>query len=56
MIKERFSRNKPHCNIGTIAHVDYGNTALTASVIKILEMQALSETQAERDARMRGNE
>ena len=30
MSKEKFVRNKPHCNIGTIGHVDHGKTTLTA--------------------------
>ena len=34
--KAKFERNKPHCNIGTIGHVDYGKTSLTAAVTKIL--------------------
>ena len=36
MGKEKFSRNKPHCNIGTIGHVDHGKTSLTAAITKIL--------------------
>src|SRR5687767_11916635 len=36
MSKEKFSRNKPHCNIGTIGHVDHGKTSLTAAITKIL--------------------
>ena len=35
MSKEKFNRNKPHCNIGTIGHVDHGKTTLTAA-IKVL--------------------
>jgi len=34
MAKEKFSRNKPHCNIGTIGHVDHGKTTLTAAITK----------------------
>jgi elongation factor Tu len=34
--KEKFSRNKPHCNIGTIGHVDHGKTSLTAAITKVL--------------------
>ena len=34
--KEKFKRNKPHCNIGTIGHVDHGKTTLTAAITKIL--------------------
>jgi elongation factor Tu len=36
MAKEKFLRNKPHCNIGTIGHVDHGKTSLTAAITKIL--------------------
>jgi elongation factor Tu len=36
MEKARFERNKPHCNIGTIGHVDHGKTSLTAAITKIL--------------------
>ncbi|MBU1561082.1 elongation factor Tu [Devosia sp.] len=36
MGKEKFSRNKPHCNIGTIGHVDHGKTSLTAAITKVL--------------------
>lgn len=36
MSKEKFSRNKPHCNIGTIGHVDHGKTTLTAAITKVL--------------------
>ena len=36
MSKARFERNKPHCNIGTIGHVDHGNTTLTAAITKVL--------------------
>ena len=36
MSKEKFERTKPHCNIGTIGHVDHGKTSLTAAITKIL--------------------
>jgi len=36
MAKSKFVRNKPHCNIGTIGHVDHGKTSLTAAITKIL--------------------
>ncbi len=36
MAKEKFERNKPHCNVGTIGHVDHGKTSLTAAITKIL--------------------
>ena len=36
MAKAKFERNKPHCNIGTIGHVDHGKTTLTAAITKTL--------------------
>ncbi len=36
MAKEKFQRNKPHCNIGTIGHVDHGKTTLTAAITKVM--------------------
>ena len=36
MSKEKFIRNKPHCNIGTIGHVDHGKTTLTAAITNVL--------------------
>ena len=36
MAKEKFQRNKPHCNVGTIGHVDHGKTSLTAAITKVL--------------------
>ena len=36
MAKEKFNRDKPHCNIGTIGHVDHGKTSLTAAITKVL--------------------
>jgi elongation factor Tu len=36
MAKEKFERNKPHCNIGTIGHVDHGKTSLTAAITKVM--------------------
>ena len=41
MAKEKFDRSKPHCNIGTIGHVDHGKTTLTAAITKFFgEFQA----------------
>jgi len=39
MSKQKFTRNKPHCNIGTIGHVDHGKTTLTAAITKVLAEQ-----------------
>jgi elongation factor Tu len=36
MAKQKFERTKPHCNIGTIGHVDHGKTTLTAAITKVL--------------------
>ena len=36
MAKEKFARTKPHCNVGTVGHVDHGKTTLTAAITKIL--------------------
>ena len=36
MSKARFQRTKPHCNIGTIGHIDHGKTTLTAAITKVL--------------------
>ena len=36
MAKEKFERTKPHCNVGTVGHVDHGKTTLTAAITKVL--------------------
>ena len=36
MSKAKFQRTKPHCNIGTIGHIDHGKTTLTAAITKVL--------------------
>ena len=46
MAKEKFERNKPHCNIGTIGHVDHGKTTLTAAITKVLAEGGGAEFQA----------
>ena len=43
MAKEKFERSKPHCNIGTIGHVDHGKTTLTAAITKVLAEAGASE-------------
>ena len=43
MAKEKFSRNKPHVNIGTIRHVDHGKTTLTAAISAVLSRRGLAE-------------
>lgn len=42
MTKLKFERTKPHCNIGTIGHVDHGKTTLTAAITKVLSEQGLA--------------
>ena len=44
MAKAKFDRTKPHCNIGTIGHVDHGKTTLTAAITKVLATRLPSET------------
>ncbi|HJK87791.1 MAG TPA: elongation factor Tu [Candidatus Megaira endosymbiont of Hartmannula sinica] len=46
MAKEKFERNKPHCNIGTIGHVDHGKTTLTAAITKVLSESGQAEAAA----------
>ena len=43
MAKQKFERNKPHVNIGTIGHVDHGKTTLTAAITKYLAMQGKAD-------------
>ena len=43
MAKEKFNRNKPHVNIGTIGHVDHGKTTLTAAISAVLSRKGLAE-------------
>ncbi|MBQ3720925.1 MAG: elongation factor Tu, partial [Fibrobacter sp.] len=42
MAKEHFDRSKPHCNIGTIGHVDHGKTTLTAAICTTLAARGLA--------------
>ena len=60
MAKEKFERSKPHCNIGTIGHVDHGKTTLTAAITKVLaesggaKFQAYDSIDAAPEERARG--
>lgn len=60
MAKAKFERNKPHCNIGTIGHVDHGKTSLTAAITKVLaesggaEFRAYDQIDAAPEERARG--
>ena len=49
MAKAKFERNKPHCNIGTIGHVDHGKTTLTAAITKTLSERVAGNTFTEFD-------
>jgi elongation factor Tu len=46
MGKEKFVREKPHCNIGTIGHIDHGKTTLTAAITKVLSLKGNAEFKA----------
>jgi len=46
MAREKFERNKPHVNIGTIGHVDHGQTTLTAAITNVLASQGMAKAQA----------
>jgi len=46
---EKFERNKPHVNVGTIGHVDHGKTTLTAAILKVLAAKGLSASNKELD-------
>ena len=60
MSKEKFDRSKPHCNIGTIGHVDHGKTTLTAAITKVMaeaggaEFKAYDEIDGAPEERARG--
>ncbi|MFP6736685.1 MAG: GTP-binding protein, partial [Rhodospirillales bacterium] len=43
MAKEKFQRTKPHCNVGTIGHVDHGKTTLTAAITRVLALTGGAE-------------
>ena len=46
MAKEKFERNKPHVNIGTIGHVDHGKTTLTAAITMVQAARGFAEAMA----------
>ena len=60
MAKEKFSRNKPHVNVGTIGHVDHGKTTLTAALTKVMaelqggEVKAFDQIDNAPEERARG--
>src|SRR4026207_918144 len=43
MAKEKFVRNKPHVNVGTIGHIDHGKTTLTAAIVKVQSKKGLAK-------------
>ena len=43
MAKQKFERTKPHCNVGTIGHVDHGKTTLTSAITLVLSKAGLAE-------------
>ncbi|MCD7750208.1 MAG: elongation factor Tu [Lachnospiraceae bacterium] len=49
MAKAKFERSKPHCNIGTIGHVDHGKTTLTAAITKVLSQRVAGNSFTEFD-------
>ncbi len=55
MAKEKFDRSKPHCNIGTIGHVDHGKTTLTAAITKFFgEFKAYDQIDGAPEEKARG--
>ena len=55
MAKEKFDRSKPHCNIGTIGHVDHGKTTLTAAITKYFgEFRAYDQIDGAPEEKARG--
>jgi elongation factor Tu len=46
MAKQRFERNKPHLNVGTIGHVDHGKTSLTAAITKTLALRGQAQARS----------
>ena len=46
MAKAKFERTKPHCNIGTIGHVDHGKTTLTAAITTVLAKKGMAKAEA----------
>jgi len=46
MAKQKFERNKPHLNVGTMGHIDHGKTTLTAAITKVMSLKGLAEFKA----------
>jgi elongation factor Tu len=51
MAKQKFERNKPHLNVGTIGHIDHGKTTLTAAITKVLSESVGGTTEVARSSR-----
>ena len=49
MAKEKFERTKPHCNVGTIGHIDHGKTTLTAAILAVQAAKNLAKAKAYSD-------
>ena len=49
MAKEKFVRNKPHVNVGTIGHIDHGKTTLTAALVKVQSKKGLAKVISYKD-------
>ena len=56
MAKETFERTKPHCNVGTIGHVDHGKTTLTAAIMKVMSDKHGGEVKSYKDIAKGGTE
>src|SRR5215470_17236780 len=55
MAKEKFERKKPHCNIGTIGHVDHGKTTLTTAIVACQARKGLAQAKSYADIAKGGN-
>ena len=56
MAKEKFKRDKPHVNVGTIGHISHGKSTLTSAITKVLAAKGLSEFKSYADVSIHGCE
>ena len=56
MAKEKFVRDKPHMNVGTIGHIDHGKTTLTAAIMKVMSDKHGGEVKSYKDIAKGGTE
>ncbi|MGD8826460.1 MAG: GTP-binding protein, partial [Myxococcales bacterium] len=56
MAKEKFVRDKPHINVGTIGHIDHGKTTLTAAIMKVMADRHGGEVKSYKDIAKGGTE